>query len=166
MEVRVATKKASPARRILRYLAGAAFTLYVGFLIVGPYLLGDQAKLVVKLHGDLPAKFVIEGFGSASWLPEVECVIRVKDGIGRFERGSISQMFYYGYIPTYFTKSSRQVEVIRLDPDGREIDRIRSDSKGVMIVGMEDSPAPGPQVFMVNRISPGPQRNNLQKSKN
>ncbi len=133
----------------LRIFAAA----YFGFLLLGPYLMRDRPKLIIKLHGALPARFVVTGFGTSSWLPEVECVLRVKDGAGRFEEGSFSQMDSYGYIPTHYTKSGRQVEVIRYGDDGREIERVRTDSQGVVITGMEDSPIGTPQVYFVKKLS-------------
>ena len=133
----------------LRIFAAA----YFGFLLLGPYLLRDRPKLIIKLNGELPARFVVTGFGTSSWLPEVECILRVKDGTGRFERGSLEQMHYYGYIPTYLTKSARQVEVIRYGDDGREIERVQTGSQGVVITGMEDSPIGTPQVYFVKKLS-------------
>lgn len=152
MEAEKIRKRPAPLQTLIRFAVGTLLVSYFGFLMVGPFLLGGQAVLVVKLHGDLPAKFTVEGVGRTSLLPELECVLTIKNGVGTFEKGSISEMDYYGLLPTYFTRSARQVRLIRLDKDGKELERLPNGPKGIVIVGTEEHLIEGKKVYFVKLI--------------
>jgi len=152
VEAEKTPKRPSLLQRLIRFAVGPLLVSYFGFLILGPFLLGGQAVLVVKLHGDLPAKFTVEGVGRTALLPELECVLTIKNGVGTFEKGSISEMDYYGLLPTYFTRSARQVRLIRLDKEGRELERLPNGRKGVVVVGMEEQLVEGKRVYFVKLI--------------
>lgn len=152
LQRRVNPEKARLRRRAATICFKYSIGVYLAFLLLGPYLFGRNAILVVHLYGDLPAEFVFEDTGRTSLIPSIECVLEVRDGIGNMKKGSLFEIDSYGFFPTYYTSAGRETVLIRHDRKGQVVETFRANGKSSVFVFKEERVKGTKSVYVVKKI--------------